>query len=218
MSPKDKIITKIRTVMFIDIVGYTKTTTELTREKFNELHDIFDSLSLPIFEKNGGKVIQKVGDAFLASFESATDAVKCGIELQKNFAQYRFNYPSKKPLHIRVAIHSGEVIIRDNDIHGDTVNVTARIEGIAHADDIVLSEAVYQAMNKNEVVVIFIGSHLLKGIKHPIKLFRVKKKNEKIIIPKKRVTPFLSIVLFLLILLIILFTYYFIISPLTMGN
>ena len=200
--------------MFIDIVNYTKTTTELTRERFNELHNTFDSLSLPIFEKNGGNVIQKVGDAFLISFESATDAVKCGIELQKNFAQYRNDHRGERPLHIRVAIHSGEVIIRDNDIHGDTVNISARIEGIAHADDIVLSEAVYQAMNKNEVPVVFIGAHRLKGIKNPIKLFRVKKRNEKKIIPRKRATPLLSMILFLLILLIIFFVYYFIINPL----
>lgn len=215
MNQKEKIITKIRTVMFIDIVNYTKTTTELTREKFNELHDTFDSLSLPIFERNGGKVIKKIGDAFLISFESATDAVKCGIELQKNFQQYRSSYQKgiNKPLHIRVAIHSGEVILRNEDIHGDTVNITARIEGIAHADDIVLSEAVYQAMNKNEVPIIFIGSHKLKGLKNPIKLFRVRKRNEH---PIKKNKPNNGIITFLLLIILILllfFIYYFIISP-----
>ncbi|MBU0456682.1 MAG: adenylate/guanylate cyclase domain-containing protein [Nanoarchaeota archaeon] len=165
---------EVLTIMFIDIVGYTKTTARLSREKFNELHDIFDELSIPVFRNYDGKIIKKIGDAFLVSFKSPTNAVLCGMELQNTFQKYSKGKKSKDELMIRVALHTGEVSIRKNDIYGDAVNIAARLEGIAKAGEIVFSEAVYSAMNKNETQYIHLGLRKLRGLKRPIRIFKVK--------------------------------------------
>jgi class 3 adenylate cyclase len=157
---------EILTVMFIDIVGYTKTTTQLSRNEISQMVTGFDRVAIPIFHHYHGNVLKKIGDAFLVTFRSATDAVLCGIDLQKGFRQERMN--------IRVAIHTGEVVHRDNDIYGNTVNTAARIEGVAGPGDVMFSETVFHAMNKNEIPYVSIGSRKLKGLKGPVKLFRVK--------------------------------------------
>ena len=176
-----KINAEMLTVMFVDIVSYTKTTTDLDRENFNKLHDVFDRISLSIFKEHSGKVIKKIGDAYLVTFKSATCAVLCGKKLQEEFWNYNKSKKSKNPLKIRVAIHAGEVLHRNGDIYGDTVNTASRIESITKAEDVVFSEPVYTAMNKNEFSYIHIGQKKLKGLKRPLKIFRVRTKRDDIV-------------------------------------
>ena len=160
-----RVHSEILTVMFIDIVGYTSTTQKLRRDQLSDLVDTFDRVCTPIFHHYHGNILKKIGDAYLATFRSATDAVLCGIALQKQF--------ENEPVKIRVAIHTGEVVHRDNDIYGDTVNTAARIEGIAEAGEIMFSETVFHAMNKNEIQYVHVGLKRLKGLKHPVRVFRV---------------------------------------------
>jgi len=162
---------EVLTVMFTDIVGYTKTTAQLSREEFTQLHDTFDDLSLPLFSNHNGTVIKKIGDAYLITFRSPTEAVLCGIDLQKAFATHNKN--SRRPIRIRVAIHTGEVVVRKDDVYGEAVNTTSRIEHIAPAGAVVFSEAVFSAMNKREIPYMHMGTRTLKGMKYPVRLFRV---------------------------------------------
>ncbi|PIN76524.1 hypothetical protein COV17_02130 [Candidatus Woesearchaeota archaeon CG10_big_fil_rev_8_21_14_0_10_36_11] len=181
MTPARKIASEVLTVMFIDIVNYTKTTAELSRDSFSQLHEAFDTLCIPMFKEYDGNVIQKIGDAFLITFKSATNAVLCGMELQRRFIEYNKRMKPKKPLWIRVAIHTGEVIKRKSDVHGDAVNTTARIESITKSGDVVFSETVFHAMNKNEISYAHIGLRKFKGVKHPVRLFRVRNGRDKVI-------------------------------------
>jgi len=181
-----KIQSEIVTVMFNDIVGYTSKTTKLSRIKFNELHDIFDNISIPIFNKFGGTVVKKIGDAFLITFKSTTDAVLCGVELQNTFQEYNHSKQEIKQINIRVALHNGEVLHRNHDVYGDAVNTAARIEGVAKPGDIVFSESVYSAMNKIEVPSEYIGNRRFKGVKYPVNLFRAKRKLSHRAMLKKR--------------------------------
>ncbi len=194
---------EILTVMFTDIVEYSKTTAQLSRNEFEELHNMFDSISLPIFDKYAGKVVKKIGDAFLVTFKSPTNAVLCGIELQNAFD--RFNKHAKRPIKIRVALHTGEVIIRNEDIYGDAVNATARIESITPAGQIVFSEAVFSAMNKKEVPYIHLGLKKLKGIKYPIRLFKVKSMYDEILRRRRAVASFFNTLIWIAIIAVLIF-------------
>ena len=194
---------EILTVMFTDIVEYSKTTTQLSREEFDRLHDMFDRISYPIFEKYSGKVIKKMGDAFLTTFKSPTNAVLCGVELQNAFDNY--NKRAKTPIRIRVAIHTGEVIIRNEDVYGEAVNMTSRIEGVAQEGHVVFSEAVFHAMNKKEIPYIHLGLKKLKGIKHPVRLFRVKSTYDEILRRRRAVISFFTRLIWLAIIAFIVY-------------
>lgn len=164
---------KFLNVMFVDIVNYTKMTTGMSRERFDALHEAFDGIALPVFEKYGGDVIKKIGDAFLVVFESATDSLLCGVELQKQFEEYNAKYKPSKPLRIKVAVAGGDVIIRQGDVYGDAVNLASRIKDVGFPGEVFFSEAVFLAMNKNEIPFVYVGAKRFKGFKHPVKVFRI---------------------------------------------
>jgi class 3 adenylate cyclase len=167
--------------MFTDIVGYTSKTNRLSREKFNQLQDVFDGISFPLFEKYSGHVIKKIGDAFLVTFESPTNAVLCGIELQNTFLHHNKKDKSKEPLMIKVAMHTGEIIHRDNDVYGETVNIASRMEKIAVPGKVFFTGATFLLLNKNEIPCFHMGLRKVKGIKQPIRVFRVKDKYDEIL-------------------------------------
>ncbi len=177
---------EIMVIMFIDVAGYTKMTTRLPREEFDKFHEIFDNISIPLFQKYNGRVVKKIGDAFMVIFKSATDAVLCGMELQNTFMRNNKERSLRFPINIRVALHMGEVLNRHDDIYGDAVNTTARIEGVAKEGHIVFSETVFSAMNKTEIPFVYLGAFRMKGLKYPIKLFRVKGSFEDVL--KRRAT------------------------------
>lgn len=168
------------TIMFVDLVEYTSRTTQLNREEFSRLHDTFDSLTKPILQQHHGTIVKKIGDAFLVTFESPTNAVLGGMKLQEKFEEYNEQQgqqkmeQGKKPLQIRVALDSGEVLIRDNDVYGDPVNIAARVEGITEPGEVYFTEAVYRSINKNEISAIELGPRELKGVAEPVTIYRVR--------------------------------------------
>lgn len=175
------VYSKHLTIMFVDLVEYTSRTAQLNRQEFSRLHDTFDSLTKPILHQYHGTIIKKIGDAFLVTFESPTNAVLGGMKLQEKFENYNEEQQrqekgehEKKPLQIRVALDSGEVLIRDNDVYGDPVNTAARVESITEPGGVYFTEAVYRSINKNEISAIELGPRELKGIPEPVMIYRVR--------------------------------------------
>ena len=111
---------KLAAIVFTDIVGFTKLTAE-NQQMASDLLDIQRSVIKPLVESNGGKWIKEVGDGLILTFDTITNAVNCCIEIQDKAR-------SIENLSLRIGIHLGEIIEKENDIIGDDVNVTARIE------------------------------------------------------------------------------------------
>lgn len=168
---------RVLTIMLIDIVSYTKMSTMLGRESFDELNSNFDKIALPVFARYSGWVIKKIGDCFMVAFDSATDSLHCAIEMQNKFWEFNETKPHV-PIRIKVAVNTGEVTIRDNDIYGEPVNTVARIEKETNPGQIVFSNATYLAMNKSEIPHVYFGKRRVKGIARPLELFRVKTLHE----------------------------------------
>jgi class 3 adenylate cyclase len=202
--------TETLTVMFIDIVDYTNTTLQLSREELHRVHDAFDEIALNMFSKYNGRVIKKMGDAYLIAFKSPTNAVICGMELQNAF--YDYNKKSETPLRIRVSIHTGEVINRHNDIYGEAVNVASRMQKVTPADQVFFSEAVFSAMNKQEIPFAHLGLKRFRGLKYPVRIFRAKniyaeRKKRSFAILSKIIKTILIIGLIGIVGLAVYFTY-----------
>ncbi len=166
--------TKHLTIMFTDIKGFTDRTSKSSREQLSKLIDLHDEIIRPVIKKYEGTVVKTIGDSFMATFESPTDAVLCGIAIQDKLDNY--NKEQKEKIEVRVAINSGEVYLKDEDIYGEAVNIAARIEGIAEAGQIYFTDAVYYSMNKTEIPFIKIGDKKLKGIPREVTVYRVRRK------------------------------------------
>mgnify|MGYP003802955527 CR=1 FL=1 len=159
--------------MFTDIKGFTERTSSASREQLIDLLKKHDSVLLPVINRFEGAVIKTIGDAFLVTFESPTNAVLCGIMLQDALRSFNDKKEEAEKICIRVAINIGEVEIRDGDVFGEAVNIAARLEGITDANEIYFTESVYLAMNKAEVPSSEVGAFRLKGIPEAIKVYRV---------------------------------------------
>ena len=140
------IASEVLTVMFVDIVGYAKTPAKPNPESLKQEPDVFKQLSPRILKRYEGNLVKKVGDAFLIVFHSATNALLCGIELQQAFAEY--NRKNKPTLTIKVAVHAGEVLIKEENMYGDAVNTASHLGQGAKPGDVIFSEAVFLFMNK----------------------------------------------------------------------
>ncbi|MCY1047304.1 adenylate/guanylate cyclase domain-containing protein [Corallococcus sp. bb12-1] len=160
-------------IVFTDIKGFTERTSRQTLEENQQLLQVHEALLAPLFKAFGGRIIKTIGDAFLVTFESPTQAVLSGIAIQDQLWHHNRPLLPDDQLHVRVAVNVGEVRVEANDIFGEPVNIAARVEGITDADEVFFTEAVYLAMNKAEVPSQEVGAFELKGIPGKIRVFRV---------------------------------------------
>lgn len=169
-----KRLQKNLTVMFTDISGFTKHTETISRNDLMARLDTHNELLMPIVAHFEGKIVKTIGDAFLITFESPTNAVQCGLFMQHTLRKYNTGKDEAQQIHIKVSINSGEVTVTDNDVFGDPVNVAAKIEKATNPDEIYFTESVFLAMNKSEVPTAFVKAFRPKGAEsQEIKLYKV---------------------------------------------
>ncbi|MBR9692251.1 adenylate/guanylate cyclase domain-containing protein [Candidatus Woesearchaeota archaeon] len=179
--------TKNLTIMFVDLAGYTLKTSSIPRDKFLELLETYERIVEPIFSRFNGDIIKKIGDAFMVTFESPTNAILCGIDIQDAlFKHNRHEVNREECLRVKIAINAGEVHIRNKDIYGEAVNIASRLEKIADINDVTFTESVYLSMNKPEIPSIFMGERRLKGIPNKIRVYKVLGEYSKILLEQRR--------------------------------
>lgn len=170
-------------IMLTDIQGYSTTTANSSREEVVSLIRRHNQLMRPVIEFYGGTIIKSIGDAFLCTFGSATDAVICAIIIQLLLKEYNQRLKEDaKQLNLRVVINSGDVSLEENDIFGNAVNVTARMEALEcfPGGSIGISESTYLLMDRNEIVAEKIGPQQLKGVPEPVTVFRIPFEKQKL--------------------------------------
>jgi class 3 adenylate cyclase len=160
-------------IVFTDIKGFTERTSRQTLEENQRLLQVHHQLLAPLFKAFGGRIVKSIGDAFLVTFESPTQAVLCGMALQDRLWQHNLGATETYRLDVRVAVNVGEVRVESDDVFGEPVNIASRVESIADAGEVFFTEAVYLAMNKAEVPSQEVGAFELKGIPGKIRVFRV---------------------------------------------
>jgi len=164
--------TRNLTIMFTDIKGFTERTAAHNRDFVVKMLEKQDKICKPIFTRYHGTIIKTIGDAYLVTFESPTNAVICGLMLQHGLRSYNKAARPDERIDIRVAINTGEVSLVGTDVFGDPVNVASRVEGITEAGEVWFTEATYLAMNKQEVPTSIVGEFKLKGVPEAIRVYR----------------------------------------------
>ncbi len=164
---------KLAAIMFTDMVGYSalaQRNEALALELLEEHRRVVRGL-LP---RHGGREVKTTGDGFLLEFPSALAAVQGAVEIQNALHERNQVSPPERQLRIRIGIHVGDVVMRDGDIHGDGVNIAARIEPLAAAGGICVSEDVErQVRNKLPQMLTALGPAELKNIVLPVVVHRV---------------------------------------------
>jgi class 3 adenylate cyclase/uncharacterized RDD family membrane protein YckC len=170
-------------IMLVDMQGYTKTSAASSRDEIVGLIRRYNQLMQPVIDFYRGRIVKGLGDAFLCSFGSATDAVVCSVMIQLLFNEYNAKQKdTKKKINLRVVVNTGDVTIENDDIFGDAVNITSRVEAldVFGAGDIGITEATYLMINRNEIAATKVGEFELKGVPEPVRVYRVPLEKQKL--------------------------------------
>jgi predicted ATPase/class 3 adenylate cyclase len=127
-------------------------------------HDALIAASIEQFE---GILIKSKGegDSAFAVFSRATDAVAAVDAIQRQLHQE--SWSPQTPLHVRIALHTGEAALRDGDYFGSVVNRCARLRALAHGGQALLSRATFELVRDAlpaDVRLDFLGAHRLKDL------------------------------------------------------
>lgn len=155
---------RLAAILFSDIVGFTSHmgTDESTTL---DILAVNEEIHLKAIAAHRGRLLKRLGDGMLASFDAASAAVECGKEIREAVAHDgRFR--------VRVGVHLGEVVEADGDIHGDGVNIASRIQAALEPDQVGFSRVVYDNIrNKEGLSASLIGERHLKNVAEPIELY-----------------------------------------------
>jgi len=165
---------KLGAIMFADMTGFTLMMQEdesRARLMRNRQRSVLENL----IPHHHGKIIQYFGDGTLALFNSATDAVRCGIGIQQEL--------KKAPVvKLRIGIHSGDIVYDKDGIYGDSVNVASRIESISVPGAVLFSAKVFDEIkNQPDIKACAIGKFRFKNVNLPVLVYAAS--NEGLVIP-----------------------------------
>jgi class 3 adenylate cyclase len=114
-----------------------------------------------VADELNGKIIQYYGEGSLLLFQSSTDAAEFAKLLQEDLAE-------EPQVPVRIGIHMGDVLIAGWNVFGDVVNIASRIQALAPAGGIYISEVVYRNIeNKKGLDAVYLKEVKLKNVKNP---------------------------------------------------
>jgi adenylate cyclase len=171
---EERVERRLAAILAADVAGYSRMmgadevgTLAALKAHRRELID-------PKIAEYRGRIVKTTGDGLLVEFASVVDAVRCAVEVNEAMAKRNADVPEERRIEFRVGINVGDVIVDEGDIHGDGVNIAARLEGIAQPGTICLSKAARdQVRDKVDITFQDTGEHSLKNIARPVHVYRV---------------------------------------------
>jgi TolB-like protein/class 3 adenylate cyclase/Tfp pilus assembly protein PilF len=163
---------KLAAVLYADVASYSRLMGEAEDATHRRLAGYLDCIAATV-TRCGGRVVHYAGDAVLAKFEAATDALSCAADIQRELASRNSAQPS--PLEFRIGLNLGDVIEDRGDIYGDGVNVAARLQALAEPGQICVSQSIRTAVG-NRLPLVFkdIGEQRLKNIDGTVRAYAVR--------------------------------------------
>jgi DNA-binding response OmpR family regulator len=170
---KEELQRHLLAIMFSDMKNYSK---KMNRDESFALKLLQDhnQIMKNSIKKFNGRIVEIIGDAFLAAFESATECLNCCIQIQEEFKAYNSSKPKHEKIKVRIGVHVGDVIEFEGKLKGDALNIAARIQQIAEPGTIYASENFYLTVKgKTETEFKKLKAFELKNIKGEIDIYVV---------------------------------------------
>ncbi len=162
---------KLTTILAADAVGYSRVMEADEVRTFGALHDARDIFS-KFIDRHHGRIANTAGDGLIAEFPSVVEAVQCAIEVQQELGSR--SKDKNGALRFRIGIHLGDVMVDGDDLLGEGVNLAARLETMAEAGGILISQQVYDQVHaKLSVGFDYLGEKRPKNFSEDVPVYRV---------------------------------------------
>jgi adenylate cyclase len=185
---------RLAAILAADVAGYSRlmgADEEGTLERLKALrHEVVD----PNIAEHRGRIVKTTGDGLLVEFASVVDAVRCAVAVQRAMPEQNAGVATDNRIELRIGINLGDVIVEGDDLYGDGVNIAARIEALADAGGVFISNTVHDHV-RDRLPFVFddLGEQQVKNIARPVRVYRVRDVRAAILSPSAPVQPALPL-------------------------
>src|SRR5215831_4101292 len=166
---------RLAAILAADVAGYSRPMGADEEGTLERLKALRSELLDPKIAEYRGRIVKTTGDGMLVEFASVVDAVRCAVEVQQTMPERNAGAAADNRIELRIGINLGDVIVEGDDLYGDGVNIAARIEALADAGGVFVSNTVHdQVRDRLPFVFEDLGEQQLKNIARPIRVYRVR--------------------------------------------
>ena len=161
------------TCLFTDIEGSTRLLQEI-QDLYPEVIALEERILRDVFAGYNGHVVSTAGDGFFVTFQTASDAVGAAVEGHRLLA--KAEWPGNCTVKVRMGIHSGEVLRREDQYFGEAVHEAARVMGAGHGGQTLISSTTKDLLAGSlpeRTSLLDLGEHRLKDLRAPRRIFQV---------------------------------------------
>ena len=188
----EQIERRLVAILMADVAGYSRLIGIDDEGTLAQLSAHHAELIQPKIKEHRGRVIRTTGDGLLVLFLSAVDALRCAVEIQRSMSERNAQIAVERRIQFRMGVNVGD-IVEGASIHGDGINVAARLEALAEPGGVCVSSRVQEdaqgSIGRLGIAFEDIGRHRLKNIDHAVQIYRVLLDHPAMIKPKQVPTP-----------------------------
>jgi adenylate cyclase len=171
---------KLTTILHADVKDYSRLIGEdedATVRSLTAYREVIGEL----IQKHRGRIVHGSGDSLLSEFISVVDAVRCAVEIQNELKTRNAELSEDRKVEFRIGINLGDVIDEGEDLHGDGVNIAARVEALADGGGICITRSAYDQVKRRVPLGFeYLGEHSVKNIAEPVDVYQVLTKPEDV--------------------------------------
>jgi hypothetical protein len=134
---------RLAAILAADVAGYSRLMGADEEGTLERLKSLRRELVDPTIAEHKGRIVKTTGDGLLVEFASVVDAVRCAVAVQQAMPEQNTGVAADKRIELRIGINLGDVIVEGDDLYGDGVNIAARVEALADAGGVFVSNTVY---------------------------------------------------------------------------
>ena len=165
---------RLAAILAADVAGYSRLMGADEEGTLERLKALRRELLDPKIAEHKGRIVKTTGDGLLVEFASVVDAVRCAVAVQQAMPERNTGVAADSRIELRIGINLGDVIVEGDDLYGDGVNIAARIEALADAGGVFVSNTVHDHV-RDRLPFVFedLGEQQVKNIARPVRVYRV---------------------------------------------
>jgi adenylate cyclase len=166
---------RLAAILAADVAGYSRLMGADEEGTLERLKALRRELLDPKIVEHHGRIVKTTGDGMLVEFASVVDAVRCAVAVQQAMPERNTGVAADSRIELRIGINLGDVIVEGDDLYGDGVNIAARIEALADAGGVFVSNTVHDHV-RDRLPFLFedLGEQPVKNIARPVRVYRAR--------------------------------------------
>jgi len=166
---------RLAAILAADVAGYSRLMGADEEGTLERLKALRRELVDPKIAEHHGRIVKTTGDGLLVEFASVVDAVRCAVAVQQEMPERNTAVAADTRIELRIGINLGDVIVEGDDLYGDGVNIAARLEALADAGGVFVSNTVHDHV-RDRLPFVFedLGEQQVKNIARPVRVYRVR--------------------------------------------